>query len=176
MTIVRRPSPLGEFVSLRQAMDRLLEDSFIRPRPFGPAEGVTAMPLDITSNADALVIEAALPGVQPQDVDVTVEDGTLTIRAETRSERETTEGEVLINEIRRGSVSRAVALPTGLEPDRATATFEHGVLHLNIPRAEAVKPRQIRITPTIEGEAAPAPAAAASDEAGSGAPEPTGAS
>lgn len=164
MTIVRRPSPLGELVSLRQAMDRLFEDSFVRPRPFGIgfSEGVATLPLDITSTADALIVDAELPGVRPEDVDITVEDGTLTIRAETRSERQSTEGEALVSEIRHGSVSRVVTLPTGLEPDRATATFEHGVLHLDIPRAEAVKPRQIRITPTIES---------ATTVTGSGVPE-----
>jgi HSP20 family protein len=61
---------------------------------------------------------------------------------------------MLISEIRRGSVSRSVALPSGLEADKATATFEHGVLRLSIPRAEAVKPRQIRISPTIDGKSA----------------------
>jgi HSP20 family protein len=153
MTIVRRPSPLGELVSLRQAMDRLFEDSFVRPRSFGMTGEITvALPLDITSAPDALVVDAALPGIAPEDVDITVEDGTLTIRAESRSERQTTEGETLISEIRHGSFSRAVALPSGLEPDKATATFEHGVLHLSIPRAEAVKPRQIRISPTTDGQ------------------------
>jgi HSP20 family protein len=152
MTLVRRTSPLGELVSLRQAMDRLFEDSFVRSRPWGVASDGVSLPLDITSSADALVVDAALPGIRPEDVEITVEDGTLTIRAESRSESETTEGETIINEIRRGSVSRAVALPSGLEPDKATATFEHGVLHLTIPRAEAVKPRQIRISPTIDGD------------------------
>ena len=157
MTIVRRPSPLGELVSLRQAMDRLFEDSFVRPRTFGLlGDSAVALPLDITSSPDALVVDAALPGIRPEDVEITVEDGTLTIRAESHSERETTEGETLISEIRRGSVSRAVALPSGLEPDKASATFENGVLHLSIPRAEAVKPRQIRISPTIDGQTAPA--------------------
>jgi HSP20 family protein len=153
MTLVRRTSPLGELVSLRQAMDRLFEDSFVRPRFGGPGEGAT-MPLDITSSADSLQIDASLPGIRPEDVEITVEDGTLTIRAESRSEQERTEGEVLISEIRRGSVSRAVALPTGLEAHKATATFDNGVLRLTIPKAEAIKPRQIRITPTIDGQVA----------------------
>jgi HSP20 family protein len=153
MTIARRPSPLGELVSLRQAMDRLFEDSFVRPRAvgFGMDAGAT-LPLDITNTPDALVVDAAMPGIRPEDVEITVEDGTLSIRAESRSEREVTEGEILISEIRHGAVSRTVALPSGLEPDKATATFEHGVLRLRIPRAEAVKPRQIRISPTIDGE------------------------
>jgi HSP20 family protein len=153
MTLVRRTSALGELVSLRQAMDRLFEDSVVRPRAWGSGADTAAnLPLDITNMPDALVVEAALPGIRPEDVAITVEDGTLTIRGETRAERETTEGETLIREIQHGSVSRAIALPSGLEPDKATATFEHGVLHLSIPRAEAVKPRQIRISPTIDGQ------------------------
>lgn len=153
MTLVRRNSPLGELVSLRQAMDRLFEDSFVRPRAW-PGDGPSGamLPLDITNSPDMLTVEAALPGIRPEDVEITVEDGTLTIRAESRGERETKDGETLIREIQRGSVSRAVALPSGLEPDKATATFEHGVLTLSIPRAEAVKPRQIRISPTIDGQ------------------------
>jgi adenylyltransferase/sulfurtransferase len=62
----------------------------------------------------------------------------------------TGEGESLVTEIRRGSVSRTITLPTGLEPDKASATYEHGMLKLRIPKAEAVKPRQIRITPTTD--------------------------
>lgn len=172
MTLVRRPSPLGELVSLRQAMDRLFEDSFVRPRSFNLASDGDILPLDITSSAETLEIEAALPGIRPEDVEITVEDGTLTIRGSSQSERKTTEGEALISEIRRGSVSRAIALPSGLEPDKATATFENGILRLSIPKAEAVKPRQIRISPTIDAQptnaAAPAGGDAESATSGSG--------
>lgn len=164
MTLMRRTSPLGELVSLRQAMDRLLEDSVIRPRSWGVAgDAAASLPLDISSTTDALIVDAALPGIRPDDVEITVEDGTLTIRAESREEREVTEGETLVNEIRRGSVSRAIALPSGLEPDKATASFEYGLLHLSIPRAEAVKPRQIRINPTIDGQSTNGTTGSASD-------------
>ena len=155
MTIVRRPSPFGELMSLRQAMDRLFEDSFVR-RPFGSGfDGSLTgqLPLDVTRTSDALVIEAALPGIRPEDVDITVEDGTLAIRGEYREEKRDGEGEALVTEIRRGSVARALTLPNGLEPDKATASFEHGVLTLRIPKAESVKPRQIKISPTLEGSA-----------------------
>jgi HSP20 family protein len=156
MTIVRRPSPFGELMSLRSAMDRLFEDSFVR-RPLGSPfdSAATTLPLDVTRTADALVVEAALPGIKPEDVEITVEDGTLSIHGEYRDERREGEGESLVQEIRRGSVSRSVGLPTGLEPDKATATFEHGVLTLRIPKAESVKPRQIRISPTVDGQATP---------------------
>lgn len=155
MTLVRRPSPFGDLVSLRQAMDRLFDDSFVRPTwtgrgwAFGEGPG---LPLDVSRDANALHVEAALPGVKPEDVQITVENGTLTIAAESRDERteKNDQGEVLVKEIRRGSVSRSITLPTGLEPDKANATFENGVLRLDIPIAETVKPRQIRISPTNE--------------------------
>src|SRR6266446_5214592 len=99
MTIVRRPSPFGELVSLRSAIDRLFEDSFVR-RPLGPLFDTTAssLPLDVTRTADALVVEAALPGIKPEDVEITVEDGTLSIRGTYREEHREGEGESLVSE------------------------------------------------------------------------------
>jgi HSP20 family protein len=112
MTLVSRTSHLGELVSLRQAMDRLFEDGLVRPRAWSfSTDGSVGLPLDIRNTADTLVVEAALPGVKPEDVEITIEDGTLRISAESREEREETTGETLISEIRRGSVSRSVALP-----------------------------------------------------------------
>jgi HSP20 family protein len=153
MTIVRRPSPFGELLSLRQAMDRLFEDSFVTPRSWGTTtfDGMT-LPLDVSSTVDELVVEAALPGVKPEDVDITIENGTLTIRGRSSSERREDEGDYLVQEIRRGEFSRSLTLPTGLEPDKATASFDNGVLTLRIPKAEQVKPRQIRIAPTTNGQ------------------------
>jgi HSP20 family protein len=158
MTIVRRPSPFGELLSLRQAMDRLFEDSFVR-RPLAGGFDQVGLPLDVTNTANAIVVEAALPGIKPDDVEITVEDGTLTIRGEYHDERRAGEGETLVAELRRGSVSRAVALPNGLEPEKATAAFDNGVLTLTIPKAETVKPRQIRITPSVNGSTTPGIAA-----------------
>ena len=113
----------------------------------------SGLPLDVTSTSDALIVEAAMPGIRPEDVEITVENGTLSIRGESRQERREGEGESLVQEIRRSSVSRTVSLPSGIEADKATAAFENGMLTLRIPKAEAVKPRQIRITPTVEGSA-----------------------
>jgi HSP20 family protein len=133
-------------------MDRLFEDSFVRPRgwAFGGFDGYS-FPVDVTNGSDSITIEASLPGFKPDDVDITVENGVLSIAAEMRSEREEGEGETLVQEIRRGRVSRTIALPSGIEPDKATASFEDGVLRLQIPKAEAVKPRQIRINATTRG-------------------------
>jgi len=151
MTIVRRPSPLGEFMTLRQAMDRFFDDDVVRPlRWTSVADEGPGLPLDVTTTPDELVVQASLPGIQPEDVEITVENGTLTITGRTAEGRSSGEGSYLVQEIRRGTFSRSVTLPNGLEPDKASATFEHGILRLRIPKAEQVKPRQIRISPVTE--------------------------
>lgn len=154
MTIARRPSPFSELVTLRQAMDRLFDDTVFRP---GSALGTgdARLPLDVRTTKDALYVNASLPGFRPEDVDITVENGTLTIRAEDRSEQTTEQGGWVVREIARGSVMRSVTLPTGLEADKAEATFEHGILKLRLPKAEQVKPRQIRIQAVSNGESHP---------------------
>jgi HSP20 family protein len=153
MTLIRRQSPFNDLLTLRHAMDRVFEDSFLRS-PFwtGSTPEGGAIPLDITSTADALVVEAALPGVRPEDVDITVESGTLSISGTFETEASMDEGDQLIRELRRGTFTRSITLPQGLEPDRAEATFENGILRLRLPKAEQVKPRQIKITaaPTTE--------------------------
>jgi HSP20 family protein len=167
MTIVRRPSPFGEFMTLRQAMDRLFDDDFVRPLRWGSgAYDGPSLPLDVTTTPDELIVQASLPGIKPEDVEITVENGTLTISGKTAEERSSEEGSYLVQEIRRGTFSRSVTLPNGLEPDKASATFEHGMLSLRIPKAEQVKPRQIRISPVTDANAqrtaeVPAPAAKA---------------
>jgi HSP20 family protein len=166
MTITRRPSPFGELLSLRQAMDRLFEDSFVRPTGWGSNESI-ALPVDVATSKDELTIQTALPGIRPEDVDITVENGTLTIRGESKTERKEGEGDYLVQEIRRGSFARSIALPDGLEPDKAVANFENGLLTLRIPRAEQVKPRQIRISPTVDGTSQPAGANGTAEGSGS---------
>jgi HSP20 family protein len=153
MTLNRRPSPFGELVTLRQAMDRLFDDTIFRPYPAFTGSELARLPLDVRSTQDALVVEASLPGIRPEDVEITVENGTLTIRAEDRTDERREEGGWVVREIARGSVMRTVTLPTGLEADKGEATFEHGVLRLSFPKAERVKPRQIRIQPVTASEA-----------------------
>jgi HSP20 family protein len=133
-------------------MDRLFDDTVFRPYASGNGD-VARLPLDVRTSPDALIVEASLAGYQPEDVDITVENGTLTIRAEDRTESTREDGDWVVREIARGSVMRTVTLPTGLEADRAEATFEHGVLKLRIPKAEQTRPRQIRIQPVTAGEA-----------------------
>lgn len=153
MTIVRRPSPFGEMLTLRQAMDRLFDDDFRPSRWLAGGLDGPALPLDVTTTKDSVTIEAALPGIKPEDVDITLENGTVTITGRTADERKAEEGSYVVQEIRRGSFSRSVTLPNGLETDKASATFENGILRLEIPKAEQVKPRQIKISSMSNGHA-----------------------
>jgi HSP20 family protein len=152
--MTRRPSPFSELVTLRQAMDRLFDDTVFRPfTAYNGGSDFARLPLDVKTTPDALFVEASLPGYTPEDVDITVENGTLTIRAEDRTDASREEGSWVVREISRGTVMRTVTLPTGLEADKAEATFEHGLLKLRIPKAEQVKPRQIHIQPVTPGQA-----------------------
>ena len=140
MSIVRW-EPLRDFMTLRGAMDRLFEDSFVgrRPREWLPAEGTLA--LDMYQTEEAAVIKSSVPGVKPDDIDITISGNTLTISGETKEEEE----DYIRRERRYGSVSRSVVLPEGLEPGKAEASFEDGILTLSIPKAPEAKPKVIKV-------------------------------
>jgi HSP20 family protein len=153
MANITRFDPLGEMVSLRSAMDRLFEDSFVSPltwRTIGSNETLTP-PIDVHETADELVVTAALPGVKADDVEITMTGQTLTLRGEFKADEEVNREQYLYRERRYGSFSRTLQLPVRVQGDRAQATFEDGVLALHIPKAEEVKPRQIRIAANANG-------------------------
>ena len=152
MTLIRRPSsPFGDLLSLREAMDRLFEESYVNPRTWTWG-GEHLVPLDVYATDEDLVVVANLPGAKPEEVEITVEGNVLDHSRATMPSGKEGEGSALLQEIRRGAFSRTLTLPAGLEPDGATATFEDGVLTLRIPKAEQVKPRQIKIA-TGQGQA-----------------------
>jgi HSP20 family protein len=126
-------------------MDRLFEESFVNPQTwqFGDEQLV---PVDVYASDDEVVVQAILPGVKPEEVDITVEGTTLSISGETASTGDRKDGSVLLQQIRRGRFVRTLSLPAGLDPDKAAATFEDGILTLRIPKAEQLKPRQIKIS------------------------------
>ena len=138
--------PFTELMSLRQAMDRLFEDSFVRPSRALDAFGEVAAPaLDIYQTPSEIVVKAALPGVKPEDISVDITGETLTVKGESKAEQEAKREDYLYQERRYGSFSRSVVLPNGLKSDKAEATMEDGVLTLTIPKAEEVKPKKISV-------------------------------
>ena len=149
MTMIRRARPRTDLMSLSRTFDRLFDDAAYRPLAWAsPVEA--RLPLDVTSNEDFVTIEAALPGVSPEDVEITVHQDNLTIAVKEQTEREQKEGERVYREVRRSSGSRTLTLPSGMDTENATAAFENGMLRLSIPRAEAAKPRQIPVTAVTE--------------------------
>jgi HSP20 family protein len=104
---------------------------------------------------DELVVKASLPGWKPEDVEITLTGSTLVIAGELKEEARRDNESWVLNEIRRSSFSRTLELPEGLLGDRATASFENGVLTLRMPKAEEVKPKQIKISATTDAQAEP---------------------
>ena len=100
-------------------------------------------------------MKASLAGWKPEDVEITLTGSTLTISGETKEEEQREDGSWILNEIRRGSFSRTLELPDGLVGERATASFENGVLALRIPKAEEIKPRQIKISAATGADTRP---------------------
>jgi HSP20 family protein len=143
---IERWQPFTELMSLRQAMDRLFEDSFVRPSRTLAALGEPATPaLDVYQTPNEVVVKAALPGLKPEDVNIDITGDTLTIKGETKAEQEIKRENYLYQERRYGAFSRSVVLPSGLKTDKAEATLEDGTLTLTIPKAEEVKPKAIKV-------------------------------
>jgi HSP20 family protein len=147
MANLTRFDPLGEMVSLRHAMDRLFEDSFVSPLGWRTISGGDAInpPIDVHETDDHLVVTAALPGIKPDDVEITMVGQTLTLRGEFKADDEVKGEQYLYRERRQGMFNRTLQLPVRVEGDKAEASFTDGVLTLRVPKAEEVKPRQIRI-------------------------------
>lgn len=139
-----RWDPRNELVSLRDAMDRLFEESIVSPRArFAPLTG--ALAVDVYETKDDVVVKAAVPGVKAEELDITIVGESLTIKGEFKEEEDVEEENYIRRERRFGSFCRSVLLPTTVEADKATAEFEDGVLTLNIPKAETVKPKTIEV-------------------------------
>jgi HSP20 family protein len=138
--------PFTQMMSLREAMDRLLQDTFVRPSSgWRPLES-RPLALDVREQENDYKIEASLPGVKPEDVQIQVMGDTVTIRGESSTEREEKpSGNVLLRERRVGSFSRTFTLPMPVDAEHAQAHFEHGVLTLTLPKTEAAKPRRIPV-------------------------------
>src|SRR3954451_20581646 len=136
--------PYREMISLRDAMNSLFQESFVRPG--GQTEGGALMlPLDITENENEFIVRASLPGVRPEDVQITAHGDTLTIRGEIKEDQEKKDEQYHLRERRFGLFQRTVTLPTTISADKAQAQFDNGVLTLILPKAEESKPKQIRI-------------------------------
>ncbi len=144
MTQLVRFDPFGEFGSLRRAMDRLFEE-FAPAHPLRNGDVEFAFPVDVSDNDEAITVKAVLPGIKPEDVEITVSDGVLTIRGESREEAKEEKENYYRREIRYGSFSRSLPLPTRVNQENADASFTDGILTVTLPKAADVRPKTIKV-------------------------------
>ena len=143
---IERWQPFSELMSLRQAMDKLFEDSVVRPSRGFAALGEVPIPaLDIYQTPSDVVVKATLPGLKPDDITIDISGDMLTIKGETKAEQEVKKEDYIYQERRYGAFSRSVILPSGLKTEKCEATMDDGVLTLTIPKAQQVKPKAIKV-------------------------------
>jgi HSP20 family protein len=104
-----------------------------------------AMPLDVTEDADGYTVKASVPGINTDDLNITLEDNVLTIQGETRADETVEEAHYHLRERHYGRFSRSLRFPVDVNAEAVEATYQNGVLILSVPKAEEVKPKQIAI-------------------------------
>jgi HSP20 family protein len=137
-----------------RVMERFFEEPFFSGAPTWSQQrngGAWNLALDVAEDADAYTVKASVPGINPDDIEITLTDNVLTIKGETKTERENKETNWHVRERRYGSFMRSVTLPATVDADKVEATNEHGVLTLRLPKAETVKPKRISIKNTVNG-------------------------
>lgn len=141
---IQRWDPWKDIVTLREAMNSLLEESFVRPRA-GLTALASGMAVDLRETDDAFVIETVLPGVKTEDVDISVLGATLRISAEMREDAANQDAKWLIRERRYGRLERTLTLPSPVKADEAAADFRDGILIVTLPKTEVAQPRTIPV-------------------------------
>ncbi len=143
MARIVRWDPFREMMALRRDMDRLMDES-LGGNSWDEASQ-WELPLDVKETEDEYTVQAALPGVKPDEIEITYNNGMLTIQAETHAEQEKKEERILVRERRFGTFSRSINLPSAVDANKIQADYNDGVLTLHLPKSEEVKPKRIPI-------------------------------
>ena len=144
MANLTRWDPFNDMLTLREAMNQLLEESFVAPSAGRQSQGFVPA-LDLSETADGYTVELAVPGMNADDLQIHIENNVLTIKGEIRKQNEEKQRNYHRVERRFGSFQRTVALPTTVKADAISASLNNGMLRLDIPKAEEVKPRRIAV-------------------------------
>lgn len=148
MANITRWEPFHEVVSLRNAMDRLFDESFLKPfGGDGSFFGYEWPSVDLTETGDEITAKVSLPGMKPEDVKISLTGNILNISGEYASESETKEKGVThhLREHRYGAFSRSITLPTAVQGDKIKADYENGLVTLTLPKAEEARPKTVNI-------------------------------
>lgn len=151
-----RWDPFAELTGMRSAMDRLFEQGFGRLPSLRSGEelGPATLGLDVYETDTSYVVKAAIPGVDPEQLDIEVKDDVLTIAGSYEHRDEAQEENYLRRELRTGSFARTLRLPPTVDAANAAAEFDRGILKLTLPKKEEAKAQSIKITPRVRVEGA----------------------
>lgn len=152
MSTITRWDPLRNVANLQEQVNRLFEDSFFRGRLEDSNITAWTPSVDIYEDANQMVIKADLPEVEEKDIDIRIENNTLTIRGERKFEKKVAEENYLRVERSYGAFSRSFALPSTVNPEGIQAEYRNGVLSVTLPKREESKPRQIKVAVTNGGK------------------------
>jgi HSP20 family protein len=136
----------GDMISLRSAMDRLFNESFIPGSVTSSDRNV--LPLDVYSNENEVIVLAAVPGIEAEDLSISIDKNTVTLSGSIKDAAESEDARHAswhLKELSYGTFERSLTLPFALDANRAEATFDNGMLRLVLPKAESEKPRQIKV-------------------------------
>jgi HSP20 family protein len=133
--------PNTEFQQMAQALDRL----FCTPSRANDGPQSNVLPVDLYEQDGKLMVRAAVPGINPQDLEVQVENNVLTISGETKSDLESNEAKIYRREVSYGRFTRSVRLPEGLDLEKVDAQFANGVVTISLPRLEEQKPQALKV-------------------------------
>ena len=137
-----RWNPVRDMITLREAMDQVFNENYMRNRDYRQPQA-WQLPVDAFTTEDAIVLIADVPGLKPEELNVTLEGDTLTIRGELKTRAE--DRNYLLRERATGPFERVLSINTPIDTNKVTAEFSDGVLTLTLPKAEAVKPKQIKV-------------------------------
>jgi len=141
---IMRWQPFEDLVSLREAMDRLFEESFVRPRAWLAPTGLD-LAIDMYETDNELVVTTAVPGMKPEDLEITITGDTLCIKGEVKSETKVEKASYYRQERRYGACSRSISLPVPVQADKVEAKLKDGILTITMPKAEEARPKTIKI-------------------------------
>ena len=149
---ITRWNPWNDLFDLQGQVDQLFQSlTGASTRQAGGSETMN-LPVDIRQTDNEFVIEASVPGFRPEEVEVTFDDGMLTIRGQRQVENEETLGQYVRRERRLTSVYRQIGLPAEVRADEIKASFDNGVLRVAVPRAQKAQPRRIPVAAGANGE------------------------
>jgi HSP20 family protein len=156
-------------MTVREAMDRWLRQSISGTGELIANMRPDAIPIDVVEREDSFEVRAAVPGVKPEDVEVTVQGERVSIRAEARAAEERHGDNWLMREHRYGTLQRSITLPSQVSSENAEARVENGVLTLRLPKTQTVAPRRIDIaTSSAAGAQASNPSHGSRDDTAKG--------